>query len=64
MGPTRKDWLSIPDLAEEIGVPVRTVYAWRTKNYGPPGATFGKHVRFRRADVEHWIEAQYNPRSA
>lgn len=62
---SERDWLSIKDLADEIDVPIRTIYAWRTKAYGPPGATLGKHVRFRRTDVEAWIKAQYDaPRPA
>lgn len=61
---TAGDWIGIAELAEEIAVPIRTIYNWRSKGYGPRGATFGKHVRFRRADVERWIEAQYDPRHA
>lgn len=52
------EWIGIEQLALELGVPVRTVYTWRTKGKGPRGATFGKHVRFRRVDVEKWIESQ------
>lgn len=50
------EWIGVEDLARELGVPVRTIYTWRSKGKGPRGATFGKHVRFRRADVEQWIE--------
>ena len=57
----RDEWIGIEQLAKELGVPVRTIYAWRTKRTGPRGATFGKHVRFRRSDVEQWIEAQSDP---
>ena len=51
-----KDWTSIEELAEELGVPVRTVYAWRHRGSGPRGHKIGKHVRFRRVDVEAWLE--------
>ncbi len=64
MTSTARDWIGIAQLAEELDVPVRTIYAWRTKNYGPRGATFGKHVRYRRRDIEAWIEAQFDPRPA
>lgn len=56
----RDQWIGIEKLAEELGVPVRTVYAWRVKGTGPKGATFGKHVRFRRSDVNAWIEKQFD----
>jgi len=54
------EWLGVEELAEWLDVPVRTVYAWRHKGLAPRGATFGRHVRFRRADVEIWIAEQYD----
>jgi excisionase family DNA binding protein len=51
-----QEWIGIEQLAEEIGVPIRTVYKWRVIGTAPRGATFGRHVRFRRADVDAWIE--------
>jgi predicted DNA-binding transcriptional regulator AlpA len=41
--------------AAHPGVPVTTVYQWRTKRYGPVGLRIGKHVRYRPADVERWL---------
>lgn len=65
MRSTAQEWIGIEQLADELGVPIRTIYAWRSKGYGPRGATFGKHVRFRRSDVEQWIEGQFDrPRPA
>jgi excisionase family DNA binding protein len=57
-------WIGIEELADELGVPIRTVYAWRVKGTGPLGATFGKHVRFRRSDVEAWIAKRFDSRPA
>lgn len=45
------------ELADYLGVPVQTIYQWRTKGYGPPGRRVGKHVRYRQADVEKWVES-------
>jgi excisionase family DNA binding protein len=59
---TTTSWLGIEDLARELGVPLRTVYTWRSKGKGPRGATFGKHVRFRREDVDAWVESQLDNR--
>lgn len=59
-----EEWIGIEELASELGVPVRTIYAWRVKGTGPRGATFGKHVRFRRSDVDAWIEHKYDPTPA
>lgn len=52
------EWIGVNDLARELGLPVRTIYAWRAKRQGPRAATFGKHLRFRRSDVDSWIERQ------
>jgi excisionase family DNA binding protein len=46
---------SVQELADFLGVPVATVYQWRTKRYGPVGIRIGKHVRYRPADVERWL---------
>lgn len=43
-------------LAALLGVPVRTVYAWRHRGEGPRGYKVGRHVRYRVEDVEAWLE--------
>ncbi len=48
--------LTVEDLAEYLGVPVATIYAWRYHRQGPPGFRVGKYLRFRWSDVETWIE--------
>ena len=54
--------LGIDALASELGVPVGTIYAWRHRGLGPRGYRIGKHVRYRRADIEAWLELQADPR--
>ncbi len=55
-GPERL--LSTEEVADMLGVPVSTVYWWRTRGEGPKGARIGRFVRFRPADVEAWIAQQ------
>lgn len=50
--------LGMPELAEYLGVPLQTVRRWRVTNYGPPGFTVGRYVRYRLADVLAWEQAQ------
>lgn len=50
--------LSPAQLAEYLGVPRQSVYAWRHRGLGPPGMRVGRHVRYRLADVERWLDAQ------
>ncbi len=47
--------LTVQDLADYLGVPVATIYAWRHRRPGPPGSRVGRHLRFRWSDIEQWI---------
>lgn len=40
-----------------IGVPIKTLEHWRHTGTGPAYSRLGKHVRYRRADVDSWLEA-------
>jgi excisionase family DNA binding protein len=48
--------MSVGQLAEYLQVPVKTVYAWRHKRTGPRSLKVGRHVRYRRKDVDAWLE--------
>ncbi len=50
--------MSPNDLAGYLGVPVKSIYRWREHREGPPGFRVGRHVRFRRQDVEDWLDQQ------
>lgn len=52
-------YLTPEELVAYLKLPSKqTVYQWRTRGYGPPGTKIGKHVRFRREDVDKWMEEQ------
>lgn len=53
--------MSVTELAAFVGVPVATVYAWRSSGRGPRGIRIGRHVRFALSDVNSWIERQRDP---
>ncbi len=46
---------TVQDLAGFLGVPVNTIYKWRSVGGGPPGFRIGRHVRYRRDDVTTWL---------
>jgi len=48
--------LTIKDLARMLSVPEETIYRWRYLKTGPRGIKVGRHVRFRREDVEEWLD--------
>ena len=52
---TQERLLTVQDLADYLGVPIATLYAWRYRGEGPPGFRVGRHLRYRRNDVEQWI---------
>ena len=50
--------MGVDDLAEFLGIPKHSIYAWRKTNGGPPAHRIGKHLRWRREDVEEWLESR------
>jgi excisionase family DNA binding protein len=46
------------EVAEYMGVPVRTLDRWATRDYGPPYIRVGKHSRYRWSDVDRWLDQQ------
>lgn len=50
--------LTIKEVAELLQVPTATLYNWRYRGEGPVGFRVGRYVRYRRQDVEAWLNAQ------
>ena len=50
--------MTLLEVSQLLGVPVATLYRWRHRGEGPSGSRIGRHVRYRRAAVEAWIETQ------
>jgi len=44
------------DVSKFLGIPKGTIYKWRSKRKGPPGARVGKYIRWRKEDVYEWFE--------
>jgi len=53
--------MSLTEVAEQLGVPLGTVYAWRTRGLGPRGIRVGKYVRVRQADLDRLAGAAGRP---
>ena len=52
------------ELAEELRVPLSSVYRWNSNETGPTPIKVGKHIRYRRTDVDAWLEANTGERTA
>jgi excisionase family DNA binding protein len=51
------DLLPVKELAAEVGVSPATVYGWRTRGEGPRAIKVGGQLRFRRSEINRWLEA-------
>lgn len=49
--------LSIDALAEYVGVPVVTIYRWRTEGKGPCALRIGRHLKFPLSSVRSWLDS-------
>jgi excisionase family DNA binding protein len=49
------------EVADFLQVPVLTLQTWRAKRKGPRVYRVGRHVRYRRADLEEWLEREAAP---
>lgn len=54
----RQPLATIGEVSAFLGIPVATLYGWRSKGTGPRGASVGRHVRYRWVDVERWLDEQ------
>ncbi|MFC5887445.1 helix-turn-helix domain-containing protein [Kitasatospora sp. CM 4170] len=54
----RRPLATAEELAAYLGVPLGTVYAWRHRSQGPAAIKVGRHLRYRWAEVEAWLDAQ------
>jgi excisionase family DNA binding protein len=50
--------LTPAEVAEYLGVPEKTLAQWRSDRQGPLPLRIGRHVRYRRPDIEAWIDQQ------
>lgn len=45
------------ELALYLQIPISSVYGWRYGGYGPRSHKVGRHVRYRKTDVDIWLES-------
>jgi excisionase family DNA binding protein len=50
--------MSVDDLADYLAIPVQTVYKQRAEGTGPPGYRVGRYVRWKRSEVDAWLDKQ------
>jgi Predicted transcriptional regulator len=53
--------LTIDDVAGWLGKPKNTLYAWHSRGKGPRAIRVGNTLRYRRSEVERWLDAHTDP---
>ena len=56
--PDREALLTPREVADFLNIPMKTLYQWRYNGTGPVGRKVGRHLRYRRRDVDDWFEGQ------
>ncbi|MDT0178827.1 helix-turn-helix domain-containing protein [Microbacterium oleivorans] len=50
------NYVSLAELAAESKVSVQTIYDLRSRGCGPQGFRVGTPLRFRKSEVDAWVE--------
>lgn len=50
--------MTTSEVAAYLAVPSATLYRWRSAGKGPRSYRVGRGIRYRRSEVEQWLEAQ------
>lgn len=51
--------LDINQFTNLLGISVDTAYYWRQVGKGPKAARIGKQLRYRKSDVDAWLDTQF-----
>ena len=50
--------LGTTEVAELLGVPIKTLYSWRLSGRGPKSVLLpNRTLKYRMSDIEEWLEA-------
>jgi predicted DNA-binding transcriptional regulator AlpA len=55
---SRHEIMTATEVADYLRVPLKSLYTWRYTHEGPPSARVGKYLRYRRTDIDEWLDTQ------
>jgi excisionase family DNA binding protein len=58
LGADDRGLLTQQQLADELQVSMRTLERWRQEGTGPAFVRVGRSLRYRRSDIDAWLERQ------
>jgi len=53
--PVLDGYITLQQLADELGIGIRTLARWRALGEGPPVTRLGRQLLYRRSSVEAWL---------
>lgn len=53
----QKDWLNPNEVNQEFGFSVSTLAKWRMQNKFLPFSKIGKYIKYKRADIEAFLNS-------
>jgi len=56
--PLLAGYLTAQQLADELGVDIRTIWRWRWARKAPPAYKLGGRLMFKKSEVEDWVAQQ------
>ena len=57
MSKIEKQWISIEELAEYLGISAVTIRSWIRSGKDIPAVRIGRQWRFRIEEIDEWIES-------
>ena len=57
MSKIEKQWISIEELSEYLGISAVTIRFWIRSGKDIPAVRIGRQWRFRIADIDEWIKS-------
>lgn len=54
------DRMTLAEAAYYLGVPIATLTTWRSRRpgYGPPAMLYGATLRYRKTDLDAWMDSR------
>ena len=53
----KKEWLNPREVNKEFGFSTSTLAKWRMNNLNLPFSKMGKYIRYKRSDIEAFLES-------
>ena len=49
-----RNWLTFKEVADELKIPLKTIYGYHYRGLGPKVTRFGRHLRVLETDLLEW----------